>query len=198
LENERKVFNVTNPKDSRNYSIRVTKEDRFVFSAAHFITLPGHRCENLHGHNYRVALTLKCHILDQEAHFVRDFGEIKRLVQELLKQELDHRVLLAGENRFIRLSEHGKHTSALYQKNEREEGEHYLFPTHAVRVLPIQNTTAELLAGWILGELKRALIRSGAGNLTEIEVEVEEAPGQSAACREAFEAGGHADVDHAL
>ena len=33
----------------RQFTVTVTKED-LVFAAAHFITLPGHRCETLHGH----------------------------------------------------------------------------------------------------------------------------------------------------
>lgn len=35
-----------------DFKVTVTKED-LVFAAAHFITFAGHRCETLHGHNYR-------------------------------------------------------------------------------------------------------------------------------------------------
>ena len=43
---------------SGEFRVAVTKED-LVFAAAHFITLAGHRCESLHGHNYRVGVTLE-------------------------------------------------------------------------------------------------------------------------------------------
>ena len=36
-----------------NFRVSVTK-DYLVFASAHFITFAGHRCEGLHGHNYRV------------------------------------------------------------------------------------------------------------------------------------------------
>ena len=34
------------------FRVSVTK-DYLVFASAHFITFAGHRCEGLHGHNYR-------------------------------------------------------------------------------------------------------------------------------------------------
>ena len=39
------------------YRVTVAK-DYLVFASAHFITFAGHRCETLHGHNYRVAVTI--------------------------------------------------------------------------------------------------------------------------------------------
>ena len=42
---------------SGNFRVSVTKDD-LVFASAHFITLAGHRCEGLHGHNYRARVTL--------------------------------------------------------------------------------------------------------------------------------------------
>lgn len=67
------------------------------------------------------------------------------------------------------------------------KGDQRQFASREVKVLPIPNTTAERLAQWILHQVKGLLIRSGARNLTEIEIEVEEAPGQSASCCEPFE-----------
>src|SRR4029079_13630864 len=63
------------------YSVSVTK-DYLVFASAHFITFAGHRCEGLHGHNYRVRVTLEG-ALDQESWFVFDFVVLKRLMKEL-------------------------------------------------------------------------------------------------------------------
>ena len=72
------------------FKITVTKED-LVFAAAHFITLPGHRCEALHGHNYRVGAVVEGG-LEPETWFVVDFIALKRLLKQLT-EELDHRVL---------------------------------------------------------------------------------------------------------
>ena len=53
------------------FSVSVTK-DYLVFASAHFITFAGHRCEGLHGHNYRVRVTVEG-ALDQDTWFVFDF-----------------------------------------------------------------------------------------------------------------------------
>ena len=50
------------------FRVSVTK-DNLVFSSAHFITFAGHRCEGLHGHNYRAHVTVEG-ALDTEAWFV--------------------------------------------------------------------------------------------------------------------------------
>ena len=41
-----------------SYKVTVTK-DYIVFASAHFITFAGHRCEGLHGHNYRATVTVE-------------------------------------------------------------------------------------------------------------------------------------------
>ena len=50
------------------FSVSVAK-DYLVFASAHFITFAGHRCEGLHGHNYRVRVTIDG-ALDEESWFV--------------------------------------------------------------------------------------------------------------------------------
>ena len=40
------------------FRVSVTK-DYLVFASAHFITFSGHRCETLHGHNYRVGVVVE-------------------------------------------------------------------------------------------------------------------------------------------
>jgi 6-pyruvoyltetrahydropterin/6-carboxytetrahydropterin synthase len=64
----------------------------YRFEAAHHLPLvpEGHRCRNLHGHNYRVTITVRG-ALDARG-FVRDFAEIDVLMDPLLRQ-VDHRLL---------------------------------------------------------------------------------------------------------
>jgi len=64
----------------------------YRFEAAHYLPLvpEGHRCRNLHGHNYRVTVVLLGG-LDARG-FVKDFAEIDSVVEPLLRQ-LDHRLL---------------------------------------------------------------------------------------------------------
>ncbi len=42
----------------KEFKVAVTK-DYLVFASAHFITFPGHRCEKLHGHNYRTRVVVE-------------------------------------------------------------------------------------------------------------------------------------------
>lgn len=64
----------------------------YRFESAHFLPkVPeGHRCRNLHGHNYRVEIVLSGSI--DERGFVKDFGEVDADVAPLLKQ-VDHKLL---------------------------------------------------------------------------------------------------------
>ena len=86
------------------YRVSVTK-DYLVFSSAHFITFAGHRCEGLHGHNYRVAVTIEGG-LDPDAWFVFDFVELKRIMRRLC-DEIDHLVLLPLASDRVKVSEDG-------------------------------------------------------------------------------------------
>ena len=54
-------------------------------------------------------------------------------------------------------------------------------------MLPIPNTTVEMLAEMLIDRLRAALKENGATGLTAIEMEVEENFGQSATCRVTLE-----------
>src|SRR3979490_2768187 len=77
------------------FSVSVAK-DYLTFASAHFITFAGHRCEGLHGHNYRARVTLEG-ALDEETWFVFDFVTLKHMMKRLC-DEIDHKVLLPLEN----------------------------------------------------------------------------------------------------
>ena len=66
----------------------------FKFSAAHCLTSApdGHKCRSLHGHSYRVDV----HVTgrpDPHTGWVVDFGDIKRIIGDILDGQLDHRML---------------------------------------------------------------------------------------------------------
>ena len=75
---------------SETFHVRVTK-DYLVFSAAHFITLPGNVCERLHGHNYRVSISVTGPV-DERIGWVMDFAELSAAF-EPLRARLDHATL---------------------------------------------------------------------------------------------------------
>jgi 6-pyruvoyltetrahydropterin/6-carboxytetrahydropterin synthase len=69
---------------------RIGRTYRFE-SAHHLPHLPdGHRCKNLHGHNYRIEVVLSG--VPDARGFVMDFAEIDATVMPLIKQ-VDHRLL---------------------------------------------------------------------------------------------------------
>jgi len=94
------------------FSVSVTK-DYLVFASAHFITFAGHRCEGLHGHNYRVRVTLDG-ALDEESWFVFDFVALKHIMRELC-DEIDHKVLLPLQNPKIQIAEDGESIKVAYE-----------------------------------------------------------------------------------
>ena len=155
----------------------VVEKDYLVFCCGHFITYSD-TCETLHGHNYRARVELEGD-LDPSC-VVWDFVEIKRLMRRLV-DEMDHRMLLPLHNPALRLSEEGDGIEVRYLDRR------YLFPRRDVVLLPIPNTTAEMLATYLLGRAKAELKqRAGAERLRSMAVEVEESFGQSGWCRERF------------
>ena len=152
----------------------VVEKDYLVFACGHFITY-SETCETLHGHNYRARVELEG---DLDANgYVWDFVSLKRLMRGLVDQ-LDHRMLLPLQNPALRLSEQGEEVQVLY-KDRR-----YVFPKRDVVLLPIQNTTAEMLAHYLLGRVREELQTRGGGKLRALAVEVEESFGQSGWVRE--------------
>jgi 6-pyruvoyltetrahydropterin/6-carboxytetrahydropterin synthase len=61
------------------------------FAAAHQLTMVGAKCENMHGHNWKVEVYVTGDKLD-DAGVVMDFGEIKKHVAAIMSM-LDHKYL---------------------------------------------------------------------------------------------------------
>jgi 6-pyruvoyltetrahydropterin/6-carboxytetrahydropterin synthase len=154
------------------YRVRVTK-DYLVFSAAHFITYAGKECERLHGHNYRVAVDIDGP-LDENA-YVIDFIALRDLTRRIVER-LDHHVLLPTESRHIHVSAADNQVTARFAERT------WSFPAEDCVLLPVANTTAELLGRWIGTELLAALTVAGQTSIPRLRVHVEENFGQWATC----------------
>ena len=140
------------------------------FSSAHFITYSG-KCERLHGHNYGVLVEVEGELNEDKVVF--DFTILKRLTREIC-QRLDHHFLLPLYNPHLELVA----SEDSWQIHFRDKC--YVFPRTDVVELPIENSTAELLAEYICQELCEALKAYPTSNLSSILVGVEEAPTQMA------------------
>jgi 6-pyruvoyltetrahydropterin/6-carboxytetrahydropterin synthase len=155
---------------SERYKVRVTK-DHLVFCSGHFISYEGDKCERLHGHNYRTAVEVEA---DLDANFyVFDFIALKQRTKAIT-DELDHRMLLATRNAHIRVDE-GAHEVCVHYRDRQ-----WIFPRGDCVLLPIENTTAELLATYIARRLLDDLRQQHAFRPDVLRVEVEENVGQSA------------------
>lgn len=162
----------------RQFKVTVTKED-LVFAAAHFITLPGHRCETLHGHNYRAGVEVEGD-LEPDGWYVLDFTVLKRVLRGLTA-ELDHRVLLPTDNPKLTVTATDDRVTVAFDGAVR-----YVFPREDCVLLPIPNTTVEMLAQYLAGRVRDELARTGVRHVAALALEVEENFGQSATCREAL------------
>jgi 6-pyruvoyltetrahydropterin/6-carboxytetrahydropterin synthase len=157
---------------TEHFKVRVSK-DTFVFCSGHFITYEGDKCEKLHGHNYRASVEIEGE-LDQN-HYVFDFIALKQRARAIT-DELDHRMLLPTRNPLVTLEEGPRSLRVRYRDRE------WLFPRDECVLLPIENTTAELLARYIAQRLREELQRHHQYDPPVIRVEVEENVGQSAVC----------------
>jgi len=158
------------------FRVQVSK-DYLVFASAHFITFRGHQCETLHGHNYRVGVAVEGSV-DAEAFFVLDFSVLKQITRRFV-DEIDHKVLLPAQNPKLTFHEDGDRLRVDYFGRPT-----YVFPRRDCALLPIQNSTAEMLAQYLGVQVRDELSRGGYTHLTLMELEVEENYGQSATYRE--------------
>ena len=82
--------------------IRLTR--LFTFEMAH--ALPGYDglCRNIHGHSYKLQVTVIGEPLVQHDHpkngMVMDFGDLNKLVNKTILEELDHALLLPENSSF--------------------------------------------------------------------------------------------------
>jgi 6-pyruvoyltetrahydropterin/6-carboxytetrahydropterin synthase len=155
---------------SERYTVRVTK-DYLVFCSGHFITYRGGECERLHGHNYRVAVEVEA-ALDVN-HYVFDFIALKDIMRDLT-DELDHYMLVPTRSKLIAVEEKGASVRVRFGDKE------WVFPREDCVLLPIENTTAELLASYLAGRLREELHNRNRFEPEAVRVEVEESFGQTA------------------
>lgn len=122
--------------------IRLTKQ--FTFEMAHALTRYDGPCRNIHGHSYKLDVTVEgvpqTDLSSPKQGMVIDFSELKRIVNENVIGKVDHALFLSDETPL----------SVVEQlKNNYER----------VTVLPCQPTTENLL--FIFGELITSALPEG-------------------------------------
>lgn len=80
--------------------IRITKI--FTFETAHILYGYDGKCKNMHGHSYKLFVTLKGkpidNINDCKNGMVLDFGDLKTIVNEEIINQWDHAVMLNAKS----------------------------------------------------------------------------------------------------
>lgn len=157
---------------SETYHVRLTKE-HLIFSAAHFITFNGDICERLHGHNYRVFAEV--HGPLDENQYVIDFIALRDTLKEITT-ELDHHMLLPTEHPQIQVAAGEDEVEVTFQDRR------WVFPEGDCILLPVANTTAELLASYLGNELLDRLEKRTGVRPQRLVLGVDENEGQWGIC----------------
>ena len=156
------------------FRVHVTK-DYLKFNAAHFIAYKGFR-EALHGHNYRVSVDIEAAALSPEG-YVLDFGIVKDIAKRVCKR-LDEKTVIPANSDCLQIREAGEQVIVTYDNDE------FRFPRTDVVLIPIVHSSAEEMARYLAGEIRRELHVQGVERIGALQVGVEETPGQAAYYRE--------------
>ena len=95
-----------------------------------------------------------------------------------LCDEIDHKVLLPLENPRVQVVDEGTVVKVAVDGKPR-----YMFPSVECALLPVPNTTVEMIARLLATRLQGILASAGIQTLTAIVMEIEENFGQSAVYR---------------
>ena len=156
------------------YSIRVYKQ-YFNFASSHFMLFNNGTREPLHGHNYRVQIKGNALDLpDLNDDMVFDFLDIKPIVREVC-DSLDHKLLIPLQNNHLKIEERENNYILL-----TTDQSFFSIPKSDVLLLPIENTSAERIASYLAQQISEKVLKKFNFTFKELEVEVEETPGQSA------------------
>jgi len=68
----------------------------FTFDAAHRLSDYKGKCKNLHGHTYRVEITVSGEL--NKLGMVIDFGELKEIYNKIIDRNFDHRTILKEDD----------------------------------------------------------------------------------------------------
>ncbi|MFZ4401600.1 MAG: 6-pyruvoyl trahydropterin synthase family protein [Bacteroidales bacterium] len=84
-------------------TIRITKE--FKFESAHALLGYDGPCKNIHGHSYKMAVTLIGEPLNDVTSpkngMVMDFGDLKQIVNESIVKPFDHALVLNAKTKNV-------------------------------------------------------------------------------------------------
>lgn len=128
----------------------------FTFDAAHQLPHHSSKCARLHGHTYKVEITLSGEVQSANGSssegMVVDFDVVTQIYKRYIDAAVDHKFMIPGRNPAVKL-QNTQNNRLLFTLGTSV----YDLPAECVAVLPIENTTAEHISAWILQEMRRNL-----------------------------------------
>lgn len=138
------------------------------FSSAHIIP-EYEKCGRLHGHTYAIHAKVTG-TLDEKG-IILDFSILKNVLKDIANK-LDHRILVPEKSKVIKIEK--QNDSIKINSLEKQ----YVFPKNDCILLPIESTSAENLASYVLDEITKNI--SMPKTVKSIEIGVDEGFGQGA------------------
>jgi 6-pyruvoyltetrahydropterin/6-carboxytetrahydropterin synthase len=86
-----RLYEDIQPEQLRYHNRRVALTKEFTFDSAHHLHLYEGKCKSLHGHTYKLVITVSGFV--NEIGICVDFSEIKKLYEDTIKAQLDHKYL---------------------------------------------------------------------------------------------------------
>ncbi|HVL49174.1 MAG TPA: 6-pyruvoyl tetrahydropterin synthase family protein [Candidatus Thermoplasmatota archaeon] len=137
------------------------------FDAAHVI--PHHpKCGRLHGHTYALHAVVAGD-RGRDSGFIVDFGDVKKVLRGVADR-LDHHVLVQTKSDEVDVKRDGDLVRVAIGSKT------YAFPAADVALLPVEYTSAEDLAAYVLDEVVRGV--AWPANVRRIDVGVDEGYGK--------------------
>ena len=118
----------------------------FKFDAAHFLINYKGKCAQLHGHTYKLKITL-CGEVNSDTNMIIDFGMLKSFFEQDIEPIFDHKTIVAIDSPNIRVTETINHYN--FNVTQEMNTKIYVLPKEDVTKLPLPNTTVEVLASYI-------------------------------------------------
>ena len=160
-------------------TIDIDKED-LKFSAAHFTIFSRTERERLHGHNFRVAVSVTAPVGQDGMCF--NYQKLKKRVRRLCA-ELDEYTLLPAESPYLNVAEDDNHYIAKFHE------ETLYFAKPDTKLLPVRNTTVEEFSRYLLFRLLEDTNFIESEKIRRVELKVSSGPGQwGTACWEDVQA----------
>ncbi|GAB7386378.1 6-carboxytetrahydropterin synthase QueD [Bacillaceae bacterium] len=90
-EKVQKLYLDIQPEQLKYHRKRVAVTKEFTFDAAHHLHLYEGKCKNLHGHTYKLVVTVSGYVND--GGITLDFSELKEIYKQTIHDKLDHQYL---------------------------------------------------------------------------------------------------------